>query len=164
MYYQISRKKALIFKIAYLAVSALVIAYCAFVFFENLVNGFINGLNFDDIILVIATLFAILFEGSIIGFIVRSFKQPTILMKNLVFKNDGTIYKPGVALVSVGAILTLAMSVVFFLNSFALKIFDMYFRASYFILAVGLLLFANLLFTIIYFFVFRHESGTFTII
>ena len=164
MYYQVSHKKATIFKIIYLIMSFLVIGYSAYIFFENLVNGFVNNLSFDDIVLLIATLFAILFEGSIIGFIIRSFKQPTILMKNLVFKNDGTPYKPGIALISVGIALTLAMSVVFFISSYITILFAMPIRASYFILDVGLTLLVNFVFTLVYFFVFRHESGTFAII
>ena len=164
MYYQVSRRKAVIFKVIYLVISALVEAFTAYIFFENLVHGFNDKLNFDDIILLIATLFALLFEGSIMGFIVRSFKQPTILMKNLVFKNDGTPYKPGIALICVGIALTLAMTVVMFISAYVKELFDLYIRASYFIFDVGLLLFVNFLFTLIYFFTFRHESGTFSII
>lgn len=164
MYYRVARKKTLIFKIAFLVCSLLAIAYTTYIFFENIVNGVKNGLSFDDIILLIATLFCLLFEGSIIGFIVRSFKQPTILMKNLVFKNDGTPYKPGIAMICIGIALTLAMTAVFLTSAYIRPLFDMPKRAQYFILDVGLTLLVNFAFTMIYFFTFRHESGSFALI
>lgn len=164
MTYRVSPRKAIVFKILYLLFSVAVLAYSAYIFLENLLNGFSANLTFDDIILLIATLFAILFEGSIIGFIIRSFKLPTILMKNLVFKNDGTPYKPGIALLSVGTVVMLALTAVFFVSSYVVTLFDMPQRAQYFILDVGLTLFVNFAFSLVYFFVFRHESGSFAII
>lgn len=140
-------------------------AFSSFVFFENIANGIKNSLTFDDIIVVIATLFALLFEGSIIGFIIRSFKEQTILMKNLVFKNDGTPYLPGIIVISVGILLTCAMSVLFVISAFVNDIFTAIpFRAQYFILDVALTLFVNFVFILAYFFTFRHESGSFAII
>ncbi len=164
MTYRVSPRKAIVFKILYLLFSVAVLAYSAYIFLENLLNGFSANLTFDDIILLIATLFAILFEGSIIGFIIRSFKLPTILMKNLVFKNDGTPYKPGIALVSIGVVFALALTTVFFLSAFIIPIVKMPFRAQWFLLDVGLIMLVNFLFTLLFFFVFRHESGSFSII
>lgn len=165
MNYRATPKKAIIFKIIYLVFSLLVAGFTAFVFFENIINGINNGLTFDDIIVVIATLFALLFEGSIIGFIIRSFKEPTILMKNLVFKNDGTPYVPGIVAICVGILLSCVMSVLFFLSAFVTELFSAIpFRAQYFILAVFLTLFVNFVFVLAYFFTFRHESGSFAII
>ena len=164
MYYQVSRKKSIVFKILYLIFSALVIVYTAYIFFANIANGIKIGLTFDDIILLIATLVCILFEGAIIWFIIRSFKEPTILMKNLVFKNDGTPYKPGIALVCVGIALSLAMTVAMFISAYFVELIKIPIRAQYFILAVGLTLFVNLSFVLAYFFTYRHESGSFAII
>ena len=164
MYYQVSHKKSVVFKILYLIFSALVIGYTAFIFFANIVNGINVGLTFDDIILLIATLVCILFEGAIIWFIIRSFKEPTILMKNLVFKNDGTPYKPGIALVCVGIALSLAMSATMFVSAYVVALIQIPIRAQYFILAVGLTLLVNLAFVLAYFFTYRHESGSFAII
>ncbi len=164
MNYRVSPKKAIVFKILYLVCSAAVVAYTAYIFIENLAHGIRASLTLDDIVLLISSLISMLFEGAIMGFIVRSFKLPTILMKNLVFKNDGEPYVPGIVLVSVGIAITLAMSVVFFVSAFVTNFVSMSLRAQYFILDVGLTLLVNLLFTLIYFFVFRHESGSFAII
>ena len=164
MYYQASRKKSPIFKIIYLVFSALTIAYTAYIFIENIANGIDKGLTFDDIVLLIATLVSMLFEGSIIWFIIRSFKEPTILMKNLVFKNDGTPYKPGIALVSVGIAITLAITVVMFISAYFIELIKIPVRAQRFILDVGLTLLVNLSFVLAYFFTYRHESGSFSII
>ena len=164
MYYQVSRKKSLIFKILYCVFSALVEVYTAYIFFENLIKGCRKGLSFDDIILLISTLFALLFEGSIIGFIVRSFKLPTILMKNLVFKNDGTPYIPGIVMICIGIAISLAMAAIFFVSAYIIPFITMSVRGQYFILSVGLILGTNLLFALIFFFTFRHESGSFSII
>lgn len=165
MYYQVSRKKAITFKILYLTFSLLTIGFTVFIFFENLVNGFRNGLTFDEIILLIASLFAALFEGSITWFIIRSFKQPTILMKNLVFKNDGTPYIPGIVLVSIGVAIGLALAGVFFVSSFITPIFaTMPLRAQWFLFDVGLIMLVNMLFTLLFYFFFRHESGSFSVI
>ena len=164
MYYQVSRKKSVIFKILYLVFSALAIAYTAYIFIENIVNGINNGLSFDDIVLLIATLISMLFEGAIIWFIIRSFKEPTVLMKNLVFKNDGTPYKPGIIITCVGIAITLAMVVVMFVSAYVVELIKIPVRAQYFILDVGLTLFVNLAFVLAYFFTYRHESGSFAII
>lgn len=164
MYYRVSHKKALVYKIFYLVFSVLALAYTVYIFAENIVHGFNEGLSFDDIILLIATLFALLFEGSIIWFVIRSFKQPTLLMKNLVFKNDGTPYVPGIVIVCIGIAIFVTLATVFFVSAYIVPFVDMSLRAQWFILDVGLVLGTNLLFTLIYFFTFRHESGSFAII
>ena len=157
-------KKAIAFKIIYLIFSALTIAYTVYIFFENLINGVRNGLTFDDIILLISTLISTLFEGAIIYFIIRSFKEPTLLMKSLVFKNDGAPYKPGIILVSIGIALALATSVVMFVSAYVVELLQIPIRAQRFILDVGLTLFVNLYFVLAYFFTYRHEAGSFAII
>ena len=165
MNYRFVPRKATVFKIFYLTFSLLVAAYTAFILIENLVHGINEGLVFDDTILLISSLFALLFEGSIAGFIIRSFKEPTILMKNLVFKNDGTPFWTGFIPVAITAVITLGLSVLMVLSSFVITdLFTMYIRGQYFLLAVLLIVSVNLSFTTIYFFIFRHESGSFTII
>ena len=164
MYYQVSRKKSIVFKVLYLIFSALTIGYTVYIFFENLIHGINDGLIFDDIILLISTLVAALFEGAIIWFIIRSFKEPTLLMKNLVFKNDGTPYKPGIAIVCVGIVLTIALIAVAFVSAYVVELIKIPTRAQYFLLDVGLTLFVNLSFVLAYFFTYRHEAGSFAII
>ena len=164
MRYRNIPKKATVFKIFYLVLSLLVAAYTAFILIENLVHGIKAGLVFDDTILMIASLFALLFESSITGFIIRSLKHPTILMKNLVFKNDGTPFWVGLIPVAIVAVVTLALSVLMFVSAFITNLFTMNIRGQYFLLAVMLIVSVNLSFTTIYFFTFRHESGSFTII
>lgn len=162
--YRKSPKKATVFKSIYLILSIAVFCYSAYLLIDYIVYGFKEGLEFDDCIMLISSVVALLFEGSIIGFIIRSFKAPTILMKNLVFKYDGTPYLVGIILVLVGVLLSAALSIVFLISAYFHKFIDLYVRAQCFILSVGLILFVNMLFTEIYFLTFRHESGTFEII
>lgn len=85
-------------------------------------------------------------------------------MKNLVFKNDGRPYLPGILIVLAGIMITAALTIVFVISAYFHTIVKLFVRAQYFIVSVGLILFVNLLFTEIYFLTFRHESGTFEII
>lgn len=162
--YRQNPKKTTVFKSVYLAISLAVIGYAIYLLAEYIAYGFRAQINFDDCIIMIALVVAALFEGSIIAFIIRSFRAPTILMKNLVFKNDGTPYVPGILLVLVGALISCAFSIVFFISGYGKSLLDIPLRAQRFIAYVGLMLFVNLAFTEIYFLTFRHESGTFTII
>lgn len=164
MYYINIRKKSLTFKILFFIFSVLVACYSAYLLVCTLIKGIDSGLSFDDIILSIAILFALLFEGSIAGFAARSFKAPTILMKNLVFKRDGTPYKPGIISIFSAAVVTCLLSVLFFISAYVHNLFTMEFSAQCFILNVLLILFVNFSFTTAYFFVFKHESGSFEII
>lgn len=164
MMYRNIPKKATIFKVTYFVFSLLVCCYTAFLLIEHMVYGFKNGVNFDDCVILIATLFALLFEGSIAGFAVRSFKNPTILMKNLVFKNDGTPYLPGLLTVSIGAVLALAAGIVAFISAYFHSLVDLPARAQTFIFDICLMVFVNLSFATAYFVAFRHESGSFAII
>lgn len=162
--YQKSPKKAIIFKSVYLFFSAAVFCYAMYLLIAYIVFGFKEGVDFDDCITLISSVVALLFEGAVIGFIVRSYKAPTILMKNLVFKNDGRPYLPGILIVLAGILITAALTIVFVISAYFHTIVKLFVRAQYFIVSVGLILFVNLLFTEIYFLTFRHESGTFEII
>ncbi len=157
-------RKNLIFKSIYLACSAALMGFLIYLLIDFIAYGFKKGVTFDDCIVLIASVIAALFEGSIIGFIVRSFRAPTILMKNLVFKNDGAPFIPGLALTLTGCLLTLGLSIVFGISSFITPLFKIAVRAQYFIFTVGLIMFVNFLFTDIYFVTYRHESGSFAII
>lgn len=164
MSYNLVPKKATVFKVFYLVFSILTAGFVAFVLIESIVHGYSDTLSFDDVIIMVASLFALLFEGSIVGFVVRSFKAPTILMKNLVFKNDGTPFLTGLIPVAIVAVITLCLSVVMFVSAFVTNLFGMYIRGQYFLLCVLLIVAVNLGFTTVYFFTFRHESGSFAII
>lgn len=156
--------KSIAFKTLYLIFSVAVFGYAAYLLVDYIVYGFKAGVTFDDCIILISSVVALLFEGAVIGFIIRSYKAPTILMKNLVFKQDGTPYWPGVIVILVGVLLLAAATVVFFISAYFKQLIKLDARDQYFILSVCLILFVNLLFTDIFFVTFRHESGTFTII
>ena len=156
--------KATIFKVIYFVFSLLICVYSVYLLIDHVIYGLNKGVNFDDCVILIATLFALLFEGSITGFAVRSFKNPTILMKNLVFKNDGTPFLPGLLTVAIGAVAACAASVVCFISAYFNPLVNLSARAQTFIFDVCLIVFVNLSFITAYFFTFRHESGSFAII
>lgn len=156
--------KAIIFKALYLAATIAVMGFAIYLLVDYIVYGFKNQLDLDDCFVLIASTVLMLFEGAIAGFIVRSFRAPTILMKNLVFKEDGQPYLAGILLVLAGVLITCALAVVFLVSAYGKSIIDIAIRIQRFIASVGLILFVNLLFTEFYFITFRHEAGTFTII
>ena len=164
MRYATVSKKAIAFKTIYLIFSLLVAIYIAYLLIDNLVRGVKVGISFDDAILLIAVLVALLFEGSIVGFIIRSYKAPTILMKNLVFKNDGTPYLAGLIGVAIAAVITVALTILLIVSAYFVNLFNMDKQSQCFILCFLLIICVNFCFTTIYFFTFRHESGSFTII
>lgn len=157
-------KKAPVFKTVYLIFSLLVAIYTAYLLVFNLIRGVKTGITFDDSILLIAVLIALLFQGSIVGFVVRSFRAPTVLMKNLVFKNDGTPYMAGLIGVAVTAAVTTVLAVLMFVSAYIVNLFNMDKQSQCFILCFLLIISVNFVFTTVYFFTFRHESGSFTII
>ena len=164
MSYKFAGKKAVVFKTIYLIFSLLVAIYTAYLLIANLVAGVKAGITFDDTIVLIAVLIALLFQGSIVGFVIRSFKAPTILMKNLVFKNDGTPYLAGLVGIAIAAVITTALAIVIFVSAYIVNLFNMDKQSQCFILCFLLIVCVNFSFTTIYFFTFRHESGSFTII
>lgn len=157
--------KIKIFRILYLAVSLSLCGYTAFLMAGNIISGFKSALSFKDVVNLFALLFAFLFETAIVLFIIRSLRSQTILMKNLVFKPDGTPFKMGVILVSCGGFFFTGLSALFFCSPYAGHFFDALERnMRLFIADVTLIFGANLLFTFAYFITFRHESGTFELI
>ena len=157
-------RKNLIFKSVYLLCSIALMGYVLYLLIAFIAYGFKSGVTFDDRIVLISLVVASLYHGSMIGFIVRSYRAPTLLMKNLVFKNDGTPYKPGIIVISIGAVIALAVSIVFGISAYGTKFIDISMRAQCFIFSVGLIMLTHLTFADAYFVVYRHESGTFAII
>ncbi len=164
MQYKYIPRKAIVFKIIYLCCTIAVGIFLAYELVANLVQGFRAGIKFDDILVLITVLFSLLFEGSIAGFIIRSFKEPTLLMKNLVFKWDGTPYVVGIVSVCVSAVVALALTVVMFLSAYFFRWLGLPFNVEQMIFGILLIIFVNLAFTSAYFFTFRHESGSIAII
>ena len=164
MQYKYIPRKAIVFKIIYLCCTVAVGLFLAYQLVANLVQGFRAGIKFDDILVLITVLFSLLFEGSIAGFIIRSFKEPTLLMKNLVFKWDGTPYIVGIVSVSLSAVAALALTVVMFLSAYFFHWLGLPFNVEQMIFGILLIIFVNLFFTATYFFTFRHESGSIAII
>ena len=162
-YRDVSRKKTA-FKISYLVFSLLVAIYISYLLIDNLIQGINTGIDFDASILLIGVLVALLFQSSVVGFVVRSFNAPTILMKNLVFKNDGTPYLPGLIIITIAAVMFTVLAIVMFVSAYIVKLFNLDNPTQNFILSFLLIVCVNLSFTSIYFFTFRHESGSFEII
>lgn len=155
-------KKPYIFKTIYLLLSFPVAFYCIYLLWDYLKLGFAGQISFDDIVNMLTILLALLFEGAIIGFIIRSYRNPTILMKNLVFKQDGTPFRPGLIITTAGSVLTgAACAAGFYLGAQGGINQVISARTLFFIAAMMWIMFHNLLFTVAYFFTFRHEAGTF---
>lgn len=155
-------KKPYIFKTVYLLLSLPVTFFCLYLLWDYLKLGFAGQITFDDIVNMLTILLALLFEGAIIGFIIRSYRHPTILMKNLVFKQDGTPFRPGLIITATGSVLTGATCAVMFYYATQDRIEPLLSaRTLLFIGAMMWIMFHNLLFTVAYFFTFRHEAGTF---
>lgn len=158
-------KKITLFRWVYLIVSALVFGYTAYLVADYLLYGFHNRISFNDIVNMVALVFALLFAGSIIGFIIRSFRYATLLMKNLVFKRSGEPYYVGVLIVLAGILITGCIAGLFLYSAYIQSLFPAIDpRTQTFIAAVFTMLFINLAFVDLYFLAFRHEAGTFEII
>ncbi len=157
-------KKSLAFKIVYLIFSLATEAYTIYLLISMIIGGFDAGASFDDVVIMFTTVFAALFEGSMVGFVIRSFKAPTLLMKNLVFKFDGTPYVVGIVSVLCGALITLGLAILFFISAYVKSLMDIPLSAQLFIADVSTILCVNLSFVFAYFLTFRHESGSFTIL
>lgn len=155
-------QKPYVFKTVYFLLSLPVLGWCGYLLIQYIARGFHSGASFDDIIDMITLLVAILFEGAIMGFILRSYRNPTILMKNLVFKADGTPFRPGLIMVSVGTVLFGGALGVLVYSTAAGGILEaLPLQVRCFLIGLVWIAFHNLLFTLLYFPVFRHEAGTF---
>ena len=157
--------KIRIFRAVYLTVSVLILCFTVYNLAQNILSGIHTSLPFKDMINIFALLFALLFEFSIVLFIVRSMRSQTLLMKHLVFKPDGTPFKFGVALAAAGGVILTALAAVVFASAFGSDFLEpMERKMQLFIADVTLIFGMNLLFTLLYFIIFRHESGTFEMI
>ncbi len=164
MYIPLSVKRT-VYKTAYLVCSLGVLAYGAAFLVRGLLRGFAGGLAFSDLVDLFARVFALLFEGTVIGFIIRSYRRPTVLIKNLVFKPDGSVYRPGLFLVCAGTVLMGASAGAFLWSAHVRDLFPaLTATMQSFIAAVSLIMLVNLLFAVLFYFVFRREAGVFDII
>lgn len=157
--------KIRVFRAVYLSISVLILCYTVYHLAQNILSGIHNSMTFKEMVNIFALLFALLFEFSIVLFIVSSMRSQTLLMKHLVFKPDGTPYKLGVVLVTVGGILLSSLAAVMFASAFGGNFLaPMEKKMQLFIANVMLIFGTNLLFTLFYFITFRHESGMFEMI
>lgn len=115
---------------------------------------------------MVAVLICTLFVVAIGLFILRSISsRQTILMKNIVFKQDGSPFLPGVLITACAGAILCVLFVLMIISACRFNFFaDMPKGAQLFIADVALSLGYNLIFCFIYFLVFRHESGTFMLI
>lgn len=157
--------KIKIFRIFYLVISLALCAYTTFLLLSGIISNLHGALEFKDTVNLFALLFALLFECGIVMFIIRSMRSQTLLMKNLVFKQDGTPYRLGVVLVSVGGIVLSIVGILLLCSAYFWHLFPgMEKDMQLFIADVALIFGINLDFTLGYFLCFRHESGTFLLI
>ena len=108
-------------------------------------------------ILLVAAICGMLFEGGIVGFIIRSFKAPTLLMKFLVFKEDGTPFISRIVIVSIVSFVALGLCVMMFVSAYVTSFIPLDSIAQHFLLEVALIIFVNAIFSIGYFFAYRDE-------
>ena len=157
--------KIRVFRAIYLTISALVLCFTVYNLVRNILSGIHASLSFKEMVNIFALLFALLFEFSIVLFIIRSMRSQTLLMKHLVFKPDGTPFKLGVILVAAGGVILTVLTVVIFASAFGSNFLaPMEKKMQFFIADVMMIFGINLLFTLFYFLTFRHESGTFEMI
>lgn len=158
-------KKRIIYKLFFLLCSLAVFLYVTAFIAAAVQSGFKGTAVFSELIDTVAAVFALLFEGTVIVFILRSFKLPTVLIKNIVFRRDGTINRPGFIFSAAGAAISAAASGVFLYSAHIKSIIPMLtFLTQMFIAGVSLIMFVNLLFVVSFYFVFRHEASVFDII
>lgn len=154
-----------IFRIVYLVLSLAVCALTGYLLVDSIVSHLHRALDFKSTVNLFALLLALLFEAGIVMFIFRSMRSQTLLMKHLVFKADGTPYRPGVLSTALGGAAMTAIAVFFFLSAGVPSLLpEMERDMRLFIADVALIFALNLDATFAYFLLFRHESGTFALI
>ncbi len=158
-------KRIKVFRILYLICSLCITAFGAYVLTLCLIDGINNGVTFDLAINMVSVTVCILFEVAIVFFIIRSLRTHiTLLMKNLVFKQDGTPYPFGIIASAIGSGLFIVATILLFIAPALNWLSAMATPLRLFIADVTLTMAANLGFTQAYFWSFRRESGTFEII
>lgn len=154
------------FRISYLLVSLVVCGFVAVQLMAGIVSSFRGNVDFSMIIDLFCLLFALLFEVGILLFIIRSLRShQTLMMKNLVFKIDGTPFRPGVISAAVGGSITTIAAVFFLCCGYGLDIFpNLSHLTTMFIASVSLIFAVNLDFLLVYFLLLRHEASAFALI
>lgn len=154
------------YRLAYLLVSLALCGYLIYQLIAGVILNFIGNADFQDIINLFSLLFTLLFETSIVLFIIRSLRShQTLLMKNLVFNRDGTPYKAGLSVICVGGILLTVAAIALLLCAYSgTLLFKLDQQTLLFIADVTLIFGVNLDFTLLYFILFRHEAGAFALI
>lgn len=150
------------FRISYLSVSLLATMYSVYLLVDGIITGLEEGIAFRGIVGLIALAAVALFQTGIVSFIIRSLRTgQTLLMKHLVFKNDGRPYYFGLILAAVSSAVTLVLAVLLFVALlFPHMDGNMRLLVADIMLTFGL----NLAFTVVFYFTFKHESGTFELI
>lgn len=157
--------KIQIFRLTYLICSVALAAFLLFLFGRALVLAFKNGVMLDGTVRLVALLLCALFQIAIIMFIVRSMRFGiTLLMKNIVFKQDGTPFWAGVLFSAIVSVLLVGVGVTLLVSVFGNNFFGIDVAVQLLFSAVVLTLGVNLAFCFAYFVTFRHESGSFEII
>jgi len=158
--------KITVFRLIYLLFTVLTFGFSVFLMVRDFAYGLKNQIDFNLIIDMVSVLFCGLFEISVALFIVRSLSsRQTLLIKNVVFKRDGSPFFAGVLFTVVSGTLLTALSVLMVISAAGANIFTkMIIGAQLFIADVTATLGVNLLFCFIYFLLFRHEAGTFELI
>lgn len=160
-----SHSKIKLFRIIYLLVSLALCVFTTYLLLNGIFTNLHSELQFKSVVNLFALLFALLFEISIVLFIIRSMRSQTLLMKNLVFKPDGTPYRLGIWLVSVNGFVLSTIGIFFLCNAYLFGLLPKMAQESQLFIADVMLIFGvNLDFTFAYFLLFRHESGTFELI
>lgn len=158
--------KIAVFRLIYLLFTILAFGFSAFILVKDFAYGLKNQMDFDLTINMVSVLFCGLFEVAIGLFIIRSMKsRQTLLMKNIVFKRDGSPFFAGAVFTAITGVLLIALSILMIISVTGVNIFTkMPVNAQLFIADVTFTLGINLIFCFIYFLTFRHESGTFELI
>lgn len=151
-----------LFRWSYLIVNGLLLCWGVYLLASGLKIGLEEGVRFRQTVNLVALLAACLFEVGILLFIVRSLRTgTTLLMKHLVFKNDGTPYRLGILLALPGALSMLLSGIMVTWGGW---LGAMEASMRQFVGFSALIAGVNLLFVFLFFVTFRHESGTFEII
>lgn len=158
--------KITVFRLIYLLFTILTVLFSTSLLVRDLVIGIKTQIDFSLIIDMVAVLICTLFVVSIGLFILRSISsRQTLLMKNIVFKQDGSPFLPGVLITACAGAILCVLFVLMIISACQFNFFaDMPKGAQLFIADVALSLGYNLIFCFIYYLAFRHESGTFMLI
>lgn len=154
------------YRLSYLLVSVILCILLSVQLIGGIAEGFSDNTDFLNIVNLFSILFALLFEVSVVLFIIRSLRShQTLLIQSLVFNRDGTPFRSGLIAVSAGGgILTVLAAVLLICVYSGTLLFGLDRLTLLFIADVALIFAVNLDFTFLYFLLFRHEAGAFALI